>query len=116
MVDVDDEDNEDGHTQDVLLVDAGEPDEQDAQVLKQALQGTEQLHLTAYVEDGLEFAKQFLLLFVSLLPIRILVILGSSSCICLQRLRMRSRVSLRDSIESLFTIVLDDDKLSFLWG
>ena len=37
MVDVDDEDDEDGHTQDVLLVDAGEPDEQDAQVLKQAL-------------------------------------------------------------------------------
>ena len=116
MVDVDDEDDEDGHTQDVLLVDAGEPDEQDAQVLKQALQGTEQLHLTVYVEDGLELAKKFLLLFVSLLPIRILVILSSKSSVCLLRLRMRSRVSLRDSIQFLITMVLDDDELGFLWG
>ena len=72
--------------------------------------------MTVYVEDGLELAKQFLLLFVSLLPIRILVILGSNGSVCFLRLRKRSRVSFLDSIQFLITMVLDDDKLGFLWG
>ena len=69
VVDVDDKNDEDYHAQNVLLVDAREPDKQNAEVLKQAFQGSIHLDLAIHVEDGLELEKNLLFHFVTLLPI-----------------------------------------------
>ena len=74
VVDVDDKNYEDRHTQNVLLVDAREPDKQNAEVLKQAFQGSIHFDLAVHVEDGLELEKNLLLHFVTPLPIFKIVI------------------------------------------
>ena len=52
MVDVNDEHDEYYQAQDILLVDARKPDEQDAQVFKQSFQGPIQFYTTVYIKNG----------------------------------------------------------------